>query len=209
MKLYARESIQDDLRRLDDIYDMVNTAFQTLSVGGIALKERITRAQLARFIEADDQLLILAFDRSCQPEKVVGVGSIEPKTKQAKTAFCNILSVHTDYRKHGVAELVIRQGIIALRERCYTKGSINAHESTKRLIAFYKRLGFKDTGERIPFSNEYLPYVEHRMATSNLIVLERDVVMDEDPAFSNTLASSARSEMAHRDLARPARASKI
>lgn len=78
-------------------------------------------------------------------EKVVGyIGS---QTVCGETDMMNV-AVHPDHRRRGIAQILIEQLILELKNRCSESLSLEVRASNEPAIALYEKLGFRQVGRR-------------------------------------------------------------
>lgn len=110
---------------------------------------RCTEEDMYRFVEENGQpnTLLFAFDE----EKVVGTLLIQPNQNGEKEAEIGLLSVSPLYQSRGIGGKLIRQAFVEMQQLGFTHAIMHVLENRPDVLSWYKKLGFVETGERIPF----------------------------------------------------------
>ena len=96
---------------------------------------------IAGELKNDISLWLMALD----DDRVVGyIGS---QTAGGETDMMNV-AVHPDYRRRGIAQILIEQLILGLEERGSDSLSLEVRVSNESAIALYEKLGFVQVGRR-------------------------------------------------------------
>lgn len=176
--LYVRPATLDDLSITRSIVNVINAAFKgrsglqekgsreidvkknletktwTKSEGEIVDGERTTPEEVEAYIhESDARPFLLAFDRSVQPERVIGTLQIQPNNDE--DAKLGLISVDPGYQSRGVGNRLVRFAFQYSRELGFDTCRIHVFETRTEILAWYKKLGFVDTGDRVPFHSPH------------------------------------------------------
>ncbi|ORY90010.1 acyl-CoA N-acyltransferase [Syncephalastrum racemosum] len=175
--LYVRHANLNDLNITHDIVRVINDAFKvpekkgwTTSEGEIVDGARTTPEEVESYIkETEARPLLLAFDRSVQPERVIATLQIQPNND--KEAKLGLISVDPAYQSRGVGGRLLRFTFEHGRELGFETYTIHVFETRIEILAWYKKLGFVDTGKRIPY------HTPHRLkAQVPFVVLTKELV---------------------------------
>ncbi|ORY96804.1 acyl-CoA N-acyltransferase [Syncephalastrum racemosum] len=154
--LYVRESTLDDLKLSEAVHSVVNKAYR--SSGGwtteeaLVLGERVTLEDINAYVkDTANKPLLYAFDRSTQPAQVIGTLQIQPIPEAPNEAEIGLFSVSPQYQSKGVGGRLVRHAFKTMKEKGFDTAVIHVLESRVEILAWYKKIGFVETGERIPF----------------------------------------------------------
>jgi len=148
----------------EDIFDLVHRAYRTMQgwtlefpfVGG----ERITHEGIRDLIERH---LLFVWRKQ---GKLTATACIE---KQEDCALLSLFSVHPDYQSNGVGKVALKETLNYIVQLGVQLCRIRVLEVRTELVNMYKKMGFRDTGERIPFV--YPQY--SKVGTLFFIVMEK------------------------------------
>ncbi|KAI7877532.1 acyl-CoA N-acyltransferase [Lichtheimia hyalospora FSU 10163] len=152
--IYVREVTSADVKYNETAATVVNTAYR--SKGGWTTEEHIVGGQRATSEDINDMVLsngkpnvlLYAFDSS-DTEKVIG--TVQIQHHDSKEAEIGLFSVSPDYQSKGVGGRLMRGACERMKELGYTTATLHVLENRPELLAWYAKLGFKETGERVPF----------------------------------------------------------
>lgn len=116
------------------------------------LGERVTVDEINAFVkDTANKPLLYAFDRSTQPAQVIGTLQIQPVAEAPAEAEIGLFSVSPEYQSRGVGGRLVRHAFETMKQKGFSTAVIHVLESRVEILAWYKKLGFVETGERIPF----------------------------------------------------------
>lgn len=133
--------------------------FLTNELGGwttekhIVNGERVTLEDLEKAVKESGgrTTLLYAFDRVGDVDIVIGTLQIQPDEKNPEEAEIGLFSVNPAYQSRGIGGRLIRTSFEKMKELGYSRAVIHVLENRPELLAWYRKLGFVETGERIPF----------------------------------------------------------
>lgn len=111
--------------------------------------ERCTIDMMKDFIRLSGQpnTLLLAFEE----ENIVGTVQIQPCTEHAGEAEVGLFSVSPSYQSRGIGGKLIRQAMTEMQQLGFHTATMHVLENRPEILTWYKKLGFAETGERLPF----------------------------------------------------------
>ncbi|KAI8326697.1 acyl-CoA N-acyltransferase [Choanephora cucurbitarum] len=151
--IFVRKALPSDIKYVQEATKTVNAAYRSEGgwttekdiVGGL----RCTEEDMKHFVEESGQpnTLLFAFDE----ETVVGTLQIQPMKSEEKEAEIGLLSVSPLYQSRGIGGKLIRQALIEMQQLGFTFAVMHVLENRPEILSWYRKLGFSETGERIPF----------------------------------------------------------
>ncbi|KAI8141671.1 acyl-CoA N-acyltransferase [Fennellomyces sp. T-0311] len=153
--IFVREVILDDLKHNKAAHAVVNGAYR--SEGGwttekdLVSGERATEQDIEHAVRANGKpnTLLYAFDNSSGADTVVGTVQIQALPN--KEAELGLFAVSPSFQSRGVGGRLVRGAFDRMKELGFTTAVIHVLETRAELLAWYRKLGFVETGERIPF----------------------------------------------------------
>lgn len=95
--------------------------------------------------------LLYAFDRSGDVDIVVGTLQIQADEHNSEEAELGLFSVNPAYQSQGIGGKLIRAAFDKMKELGYSKAVIHVLENRPEILGWYRKIGFVDTGEKVPF----------------------------------------------------------
>ncbi|KAI7898972.1 acyl-CoA N-acyltransferase, partial [Cokeromyces recurvatus] len=166
-----RKVTLEDIRYKEEATKVVNAAYR--SEGGWTSEkehvegERITVNEMEEFIRTNGNpyTLLFAFDEG----KVVGTVQIKPLNQDE--AAISLFSVSPTCQSHGFGGRLIRAALSEMKTLGFKNCVLHVFNNRTELLAWYKKIGFKETGEQVSFSvpdklkSKDLHFVVLKMAT--------------------------------------------
>jgi ribosomal protein S18 acetylase RimI-like enzyme len=111
--------------------------------------ERCTADVMKEFILLNGQpnTLLFAFEE----DQLVGTVQIQPCKQHAGEAEIGLFSVSPLYQSRGIGGKLIRQAMIEMRQLGFHAATMHVLENRPEILTWYRKLGFVETGERVPF----------------------------------------------------------
>ncbi|KAI7899031.1 acyl-CoA N-acyltransferase [Cokeromyces recurvatus] len=151
--VYIRKATITDIRYKEEAAKVVNTAYRT-EEGWTTEKnyvegERITVDNMERCIRdsGSPNTLFFAFEE----DQVIGTVQIQPLKDQPEVAEIGLFSVSPMFQSRGIGGRLIRTAIEEMKAMGFKEALLHVLENRSSIITWYKKLGFAETGERIPF----------------------------------------------------------
>ncbi|KAI8982016.1 acyl-CoA N-acyltransferase [Mycotypha africana] len=82
--------------------------------------------------------------------KIVGTVLLQPSENPGE-AEISLFSVLPSYQSKGIGSRLIRTVMAGMKDLGFHTAVIHVIESRSEILAWYKKLGFVETGERVPF----------------------------------------------------------
>ncbi|CAO3593360.1 unnamed protein product [Absidia cylindrospora] len=96
-------------------------------------------------------ILLLAFeDKNGEQDKVVGTVQIQPEETPGE-AGVGLLSVDQSVQSRGIGGRLVRGAMDEMKTRGFHTAVLHVLETRAELLLWYRKLGFKETGEKEPF----------------------------------------------------------
>ncbi|CEP18956.1 hypothetical protein [Parasitella parasitica] len=148
-----RSVVATDVQYKDEAAKVVNAAYR--SEGGwttekdIVSGERCTAEMMQDFIlqNGKPHTLFFAFDQ----DQVVGTVQIQYSPEHPGEAEIGLFSVSPTHQSRGIGGKLVRQAMQEMPRLGYHTAMMHVLENRPEILAWYKKLGFFETGERIPF----------------------------------------------------------
>ncbi|KAI8075389.1 acyl-CoA N-acyltransferase [Gilbertella persicaria] len=149
----VRKVIPADIKHAEEATKVVNAAYR--SEGGWTTESHIisglrcTLEDMERFIRTSGQpnTLLFAFEE----EQVVGTLQIQPSKEDPAEAEVGLFSVSPLHQSRGIGGKLIRQALIEMNALGFKYAMMHVLENRPEILTWYRKLGFVETGERIPF----------------------------------------------------------
>lgn len=136
------------------ITKLVNSAYQGepgskswTSEGEIVAGQRTTEEIVGSLIQKADIIMLQCID---EQQTIVGCVLLE---KKENTLYLGMLSVDPQLQASGIGKLLIDEGESFARDYGYDTVTITVIDIRHELIDWYKRKGYRPTGNSQPFSN--------------------------------------------------------
>ncbi|KAI9256449.1 acyl-CoA N-acyltransferase [Phascolomyces articulosus] len=156
--IFVREVILDDLKHNETVHAVINGAYR--SEGGwttekdLVSGERVNIDDVEKFVRENGKpnTLLYAFDTSgaSGEETVVGTIQLQPSA-DGQEAELGLFAVSPTMQSRGVGGRLVRSGFERMKELGFKVAMIHVLETRVEILNWYRKLGFKETGERIPF----------------------------------------------------------
>lgn len=95
--------------------------------------------------------MLYALDRSQDRETVIGTLQIQATEGNKEEAEIGLFSVSPAYQSRGVGGRLIRAAFEHMKSLGFKVATIHVIENRTEILVWYRKLGFEETGERIPF----------------------------------------------------------
>ncbi|CAO3621215.1 unnamed protein product [Cunninghamella blakesleeana] len=154
INIIVRKVVVEDLVNKLQIQKVVNAAYR--AEGGwttekdLVQGERATTEDIEKCIQDEINIMLLAIEKKGdQEERVVGTIQIQHDNKEE--AELGLFSVEPTLQSKGIGGKLVRAAFEEMKERGYKRAVMHVIEVRTEILAWYKKLGFEPTGERIPF----------------------------------------------------------
>lgn len=142
-----------DLKNVKEATAVVNNAYR--SEGGwtteqhIVSGERCTEKDMTEYIAENGKpnTLLFAFEN----DTIVGTVQIQPNHEAPNEAEVGLFSVSPLHQSRGIGGKLIRQAMSEMKTLGFDTAVMHVLENRPEILSWYKKLGFEETGERIPF----------------------------------------------------------
>ncbi|KAL7315722.1 hypothetical protein PS15m_004902 [Mucor circinelloides] len=142
-----------DVKYKEEAAKVVNAAYR--SEGGwttekdIVSGERCTVDMMEKFIldNGKPHTLLFAFDQ----DQLVGTVQIQHAPEHPGEAEIGLFSVSPAHQSRGIGGKLVRQAMLEMHQLGYHTAMMHVLENRPEILTWYKKLGFTETGERIPF----------------------------------------------------------
>ncbi|GAN10905.1 acetyltransferase [Mucor ambiguus] len=149
----VRTAIPTDVKYKEEATKVVNAAYR--SEGGwttekdIVGGERCTVDMMEKFIldNGKPHTLLFAFDQ----DEVVGTVQIQHVPEHPGEAEIGLFSVSPVHQSRGIGGKLVRQAMLEMHQLGFNTAMMHVLENRPEILTWYKKLGFAETGERIPF----------------------------------------------------------
>lgn len=110
---------------------------------------RCTEEDMKKFIEESGKpnTLLFAFEE----DSVVGTVQIQPSADHPHEAEIGLFAVSPLHQSRGIGGNLIRNAMLEMKEQGYTSAFLHVLENRPEILTWYRKLGFQETGERVPF----------------------------------------------------------
>ncbi|GAA5815250.1 hypothetical protein MFLAVUS_008756 [Mucor flavus] len=143
----------NDLKYVTAATAVVNNAYR--SEGGwtteqhIVSGQRCTEEDMTSFITENGKPNTLLF--ALEQDNVVGTVQIQPSHEAPNEAEIGLFSVSPLHQSRGIGGKLIRQAMSEMKILGFNTAVMHVLENRPEILSWYKKLGFEETGERIPF----------------------------------------------------------
>lgn len=143
----------NDLKHVPAATVVINNAYR--SEGGwttekdIVGGQRCTEKDMTEFIKDNGKPNTLLF--AFEGQDVVGTVQIQPSHESPKEAEVGLFSVSPLHQSRGIGGKLVRQALSEMSALGFDTAVMHVLENRPELLSWYKKLGFQETGERIPF----------------------------------------------------------
>jgi ribosomal protein S18 acetylase RimI-like enzyme len=144
----------EDLKSVAEATTVVNNAYRAeggwTTEADIVKGQRCTEEDMTGFIRDSGKpnTLLFAFDEDNQ---VVGTVQIQPSHEAPNEAEIGLFSVSPKHQSRGIGGRLVRQAMTEMKTLGFDTATMHVLENRPEILTWYKKLGFKETGERIPF----------------------------------------------------------
>lgn len=144
----------EDLKFVAEATTVVNNAYRAeggwTTEADIVKGQRCTEQDMTNHIKDSGKpnTLLFAFDENNQ---VVGTIQIQPSHESPKEAEIGLFSVSPLHQSGGIGGRLVRQAMTEMKTLGFDTAVMHVIENRTEILTWYKKLGFKETGERIPF----------------------------------------------------------
>jgi predicted N-acetyltransferase YhbS len=150
-KFHIQTVTEDDIPA---ITQLVNSAYQGepgskswTSEGDIVAGQRTTEDIVRNLLQQPSTTMLQCID---EQQTIVGCVLLE---KKENTLYLGMLSVDPHLQASGIGKLLLQHGEGVARDHCYDSVTITVIDIRHELIDWYKRKGYRPTGNSQPFSN--------------------------------------------------------
>lgn len=149
--LTFRQATLDDAPRLRELMEHAFSTYDSrpdwTGSAEIAANFKVSLENMQKSLSKPDLVAFVASD-----DKDYIVATVEVAKRGDDTARISTLIVQDEYQRGGVGRRVLAYGEDWCKENWgVTKFSLNALSNRTALLAWYKRRGYKETGEKEPF----------------------------------------------------------
>ncbi|KAG1148666.1 hypothetical protein G6F37_003209 [Rhizopus arrhizus] len=152
--IIVRKATLDDIKYAKEASAVVNQAYR--SKGGWTTEEdfvageRCTEEQMQSFIResGNPHTLLFAVEH---PHKIVGTVQIQTSPEHPSMAEVALFSVSPYEQSRGIGSQLIRAALTEMKEMGMTHAMLHVLEIRQELLKWYKKLGFEETGESVPY----------------------------------------------------------
>lgn len=143
----------NDLKYAAAATTVVNNAYR--SEGGwttekdIVGGQRCTDKDMTNYITNNGKPNTLLF--ALEGDNVVGTVQIQPSHESPKEAEVGLFSVSPLHQSRGIGGKLVRQALSEMSTLGFDTAVMHVLENRPELLLWYRKLGFLETGERIPF----------------------------------------------------------
>ncbi|KAI8091089.1 acyl-CoA N-acyltransferase [Gilbertella persicaria] len=190
-EFYVRRVTLDDLKYAEQATAVFNAAYSSDNEGWTSISKIIkdygtTRETTEDYIRRSVQgqvVQFFAFQRDSEGNDQAVVGSLVVEDPlvgldhshfalSGKEGLLGRFSVNPKYQSKGIGRVLMEAGLTAMRETGYTTCLILVFENRDTVLRWYEKLGFVDTGKRVPFSRsrgfEMMQDVRFKLMTKDL-----------------------------------------
>ncbi|KAI8379058.1 acyl-CoA N-acyltransferase [Radiomyces spectabilis] len=155
--IYVREVVLDDLKHNATVHRVVNDAYR--SEGGWTTEKDMVKGDRASVEDIENAVrcngkpnfLMYAFERSDHGEELV-VGTIQIQPCNGGTeAEIGLFSVSPAHQSRGIGGKLLSAALQKMEQLGYENAVIQVLENRQDILAWYQKMGFVKTGERMPF----------------------------------------------------------
>ncbi|CEG75494.1 hypothetical protein RMATCC62417_10526 [Rhizopus microsporus] len=155
--IIVRKATLEDLEYKASAYLTVNDAYR--SKGGWTTEEdivsgpRCTEEDIEKFIRenGNPNTLLFAIKQTNEGSSVVGTVQIQPCEDHENEAEIGLFSVSPFEQSRGIGGKLMQAAMNEMKELGFTHAVLHVLENRPDILAWYRKLGFVETGERLPF----------------------------------------------------------
>jgi ribosomal protein S18 acetylase RimI-like enzyme len=148
---------QSTLQDLEALHSIINAAYRASEPGSWTTEaelvggERVTRDELRGILETSADPIFVAEATTSVDKVVVGCIQAERMENQSE-AMLGLFGVRAKYQSHGIGKRLMNHALAFVKTewKC-SKAVMWVIETRKELLAWYYKMGFKNTGEKRPF----------------------------------------------------------
>ncbi|CAO3668806.1 unnamed protein product [Rhizopus stolonifer] len=149
--IIVRRATLDDLKRVEEACQVINQAYRTK--GGWTTEDfvngqRLMEQDMIPFIEKNGTPYTLLF--AMDSDQIVGTIQIQPLSNGTE-AEVGLFSVSPTQQSRGIGGKLVQAALLEMKEMKFTNAVMRVLENRPEILAWYKKLGFLETGERVPF----------------------------------------------------------
>lgn len=138
----------------------------------IAGGERSSLKSIEASIKDQENTLWLAVEEDEANSQVNVVGTAQIQLEGSGEASIGMLSVKQSHQSRGIGGRLLEAAMDELKQRGFKTAVLTCLETRWELLNWYKKIGFVETGERIPF-----PWPERlRVQDASFTVLKKIIV---------------------------------
>lgn len=161
--IIVREVQPEDLKKNAEVCKLINDAFRSdeswTTDRHCVATDRITLEGFTEMIDNNYNPNIFLY--AVDGDEIVGTVQIMPE-KGKNSVLLSLVSVKPSHQSRGVGSLLMRESIRYVKENMkhITEAVIHVLECRPELLVWYKRLGFQDTNETLPFHDKSILLVD-------------------------------------------------
>lgn len=108
---------------------------------------------MTKFIDENGKpnTLLFAFEQVGNTESVVGTVQIQPSEEHPNEAEVGLFSVSPTHQSCGIGGKLVRAAMEEMKILGFEYATMHVLENRPEILTWYKKLGYTETGERIPF----------------------------------------------------------
>ncbi|KAI8886325.1 acyl-CoA N-acyltransferase, partial [Backusella circina FSU 941] len=153
--IIVRKAILTDVRFVKEAAAAINYAYRSEDgwttekdlVSGV----RCSEDDLIQFIQESGRVSTLFFAFEGNTETVVGTIQIHSNKDHPKDAKVALFSVSPSYQSRGIGGKLIRAAMEEMKNLGFEYATLQVLENRPEILNWYKKLGFIEMGEPVPF----------------------------------------------------------
>ncbi|KAG0172284.1 hypothetical protein DFQ28_005431 [Apophysomyces sp. BC1034] len=155
--IFVREVTLDDLKHSTAAHRIINSAYRADKAGGWTTESHIVGGERASVEDVEgyvrDQgkpnVLLYAFQRVDGSDVLVGTVQIQPESDSE--AEVGLFAVDPQLQSCGIGGKLIRAALDKMKVLGFEAAVMHVLENRPEILKWYSKLGFEETGERVPF----------------------------------------------------------
>lgn len=152
--IIVRKAILEDLKFSKEACLVVNQAYR--SKGGWTTEEDFIKGQRCTEQEMENHIsqngkrntLLFAIEQS---DNIVGTIQIQTSEDHPLEAELGLFSVSPLKQSRGIGSQLVKAALTEMKEQKMTHAVMHVLENRPEILTWYRKLGFVETGERVPF----------------------------------------------------------
>ncbi|KAF7721985.1 hypothetical protein EC973_003867 [Apophysomyces ossiformis] len=155
--IFVREVTLDDLKYNDAAHKIINAAYRADKAGGwtteshIVGGERASVEDVEKYVRDNGKPNILLYAFEHVEERDVLVGTIQIQPENDREAEVGLFAVDPQLQSCGIGGKLVRAAMEKMKAVGFEAAVMHVLENRPEILKWYSKLGFEETGERIPF----------------------------------------------------------